>query len=317
MCRVACILVWAALLGAAGAAAREPARPVWIDTDAACGAGLLADVDDCIALLMAARSPRLALRGVGAVFGNAPQARTHEIARGVLGDRADIPVHPGAARAGDGDTPASRALIAALRRERLTVLALGPLTNVAAALRRHPELAARIDALIVVAGRDRAGWMRAGANPLAHFHDVNVRHDPAAMAAVLESGVRLVFVPFDRQGAAALGEADLARWRQDGAMPVALLDQAGVWLSVWRYWHGASAFLPFDAVAVAYAIAPDSFACRDTGARLATGRGLADRRRLSLWLGEGGVAAAVCKPASPSIKRLIEGALAGQMGEEP
>jgi pyrimidine-specific ribonucleoside hydrolase len=312
---LAALAIAAAALGAAQA---EAPRPAWIDTDAACGAGVLTDVDDCIALVMAARSPRLALRGVGTVFGNAAQASTHATARRILRDRAEIPVYAGAARAGEPDTQAARALIAALRRERLTVLALGPLTNIAAALRRHPELSSGIEVLIVVAGRNGGAPMRAGANPVAHFHDVNVEHDPAAVAAVLASGVRLAFVPFDRTEPVAIGAADLARWRRDRVMAPALLDEAATWLAVWRHWHMTDAFWPFDAVATAYAIAPDAFACRGTDAKLTTGRGLTDRRRHALRLGGGGgVRATICAPAAAAVKALIERTLMERKGEEP
>jgi len=47
-------------------------RRVWIDTDAACGHARTADPDDCLAILLLARSPGVELVGISTVFGNAP-----------------------------------------------------------------------------------------------------------------------------------------------------------------------------------------------------------------------------------------------------
>ncbi len=56
---------------------------VWIDTDTAIGVPG-ADVDDGLALIQAFHSPELRVRGVSAVFGNAPLATTHPIASEVV-----------------------------------------------------------------------------------------------------------------------------------------------------------------------------------------------------------------------------------------
>jgi inosine-uridine nucleoside N-ribohydrolase len=122
-----------------------PARvSVWIDTDPAIGEPER-DVDDGLALVQAFHSPELDIRGVSVVFGNASLDRGLPIARRLVKQFGPprLQVFAGAAGAADGvrETDASRALAAALRKEPLTILALGPVTNVAAVLRRHPDLA--------------------------------------------------------------------------------------------------------------------------------------------------------------------------------
>jgi len=146
----------------------EP-RPVLLDVDTG--------IDDMVALLIAATAPELNLRGVTCVAGN---VEIHHVARNTgkllrMAGRGDVPVSVGAARplhrrlrtahdthgptgtgyveltgedANLGSTdytavPAPRYLAAHLERHpgELTVVALGPLTNLAAAVQNHVDLA--------------------------------------------------------------------------------------------------------------------------------------------------------------------------------
>ena len=138
---------WVLLLLALGpiplANADEHQKAVWIDTDPACGTGARADVDDCFALLYALRSPALRVVGISTVFGNTDLQTATETLHALLeqplalplGTATRLAVHAGASRARTAasphGTPASEALATALRAERLTLIALGPLTNVA------------------------------------------------------------------------------------------------------------------------------------------------------------------------------------------
>ena len=74
------------------------ARRVWVDTDAACGAGRTTDPDDCYAILLLARSPGIELVGISTVAGNAPLPETDRItrelmARVALEAETSVPVH--------------------------------------------------------------------------------------------------------------------------------------------------------------------------------------------------------------------------------
>jgi hypothetical protein len=133
--------------------------PVWIDTDPACGQGATNDVDDCWALMMALRSPELYLRGISTTFGNTKGETALQVARqaiGHLGGAARTPIYEGSHKRGSPEwksTQASAAIASMLRREKLTIIAQGPLTNIATVIINHPDLVKNIDRIVIVAGK--------------------------------------------------------------------------------------------------------------------------------------------------------------------
>ena len=186
--------------------------PVIIDTDPG--------VDDAIALLMALACPTLDIIGITTVGGNVPLARATRNTLALLeyAGRPDIPVYRGASRPLRGRFPYARevhspsgltrrlpnptltpanananavpfladALSAAP--DAITIIALGPLTNLARLLRRHPA-AFRQAAHIVVMG----GGVNCPGNvtPYAEF---NFYSDPTAARLVMESGAPITLV---------------------------------------------------------------------------------------------------------------------------
>lgn len=145
------------------------AAPAW-------GARASSEVDDCWALIQALRSPALAIRGISTVFGNSDgatafaiaSALTHRFAGGQGGGQGSgFPAVFRGAEEGGGRaaTAASRALGRALARERLTVIALGPLTNVATVIAGSPELIPNIGRVVAVAGRRPGAALTTGAKP--------------------------------------------------------------------------------------------------------------------------------------------------------
>lgn len=153
----------------------QAAEPVWIDTDPSVMRGGH-EVDDGFALIQAFHSPELAIRGVSIVFGNAPLEQADPIGREIVKRLGppELPVFTGAASAADRgqETEASRAIASALRREKLTLLVLGPATNVATVLELHPELARRVTRIIAVAGRRPGQHFTSGKSGRA-FRDFN------------------------------------------------------------------------------------------------------------------------------------------------
>ena len=190
-------------------------RPLIIDCDPG--------QDDAIALLLALGRPeRFTVLGITTVAGNVPVAKTARNARIVCdwAGRADVPVHAGCegpllgapvtaehihgAEGLDGPalhapaTPLQPAhavdfLVQTLRTHPtpVTVCALGPLTNIALALRLAPELAGRIGEVIWMGGAQSEGG---NVTPAAEF---NAFADPEAAAIVMQSGVALTVVPLD------------------------------------------------------------------------------------------------------------------------
>jgi inosine-uridine nucleoside N-ribohydrolase len=179
---------------------------VWVDTDAGCGEGGHTDPDDCFALLAVSADTTLEIVGISTVFGNAAIERTtavtEELVRAIAWrGQASPPVYAGSPRGLDSnsDVPsraAHRALRDALAAGPLTVLALGPLTNIAAALDGHPELQANLALLVAVMGRrtghlfhpaeGAGGGMLIGHGPV--FRDFNVTQDPAAVTRIIGMG---------------------------------------------------------------------------------------------------------------------------------
>lgn len=143
-----------------------------IDTDIAGLTRLAMDIDDDLALLMAAKREQLV--AVTVTWGNAPAALCYRAAQRLLRrlGRDDIPVFKGSECSVPlpyaCPKPASSAASQAIARHatanpgRLTVLALGPLSNLAAALRDRPQLSDELERVIIVGGsRDRrAGLAR-------------------------------------------------------------------------------------------------------------------------------------------------------------
>jgi purine nucleosidase len=175
-------------------------RSVVFDVDPGC--------DDAALLAMALASEAIEVVGVTTVAGNAPLADTTRNACAVLNllDRSDVPVVPGCNRPlvahmetaehvhGDGGLPGERpepgidprdgdAVSFVRERSRavedLTLVATGPLTNVATALAIDPGVADRLDALHVMGGAIRVGG---NASATAEY---NFYADPEAAARVI------------------------------------------------------------------------------------------------------------------------------------
>jgi pyrimidine-specific ribonucleoside hydrolase len=226
-------------------------------------------VDDGFALVQAFNSPELDIRGVSVVFGNAPLDRGLPIARRLVRDFGSrrIDVFAGAAGADQlgRETAASKALAAALRVEPLTILALGPATNVATVLERHPELASRIVRVVAVAGRRPGQRFTTGTTNVKGHRDFNFELDPAAFGVLLASTAPLVLTPFEISSKIWIERADLDRLARGGRAARSLEPPARRWLDLWRSLFGVSGFNPFDALAVGYVLSPQRFECEVLG----------------------------------------------------
>jgi purine nucleosidase len=180
--------------------------------------------DDAVAILLALASPReLDVLGIVAVAGNVGLDQNARNALKVveLSGRTDIPVYAGSVRplrrhlvtaehvhgetGLDGpDLPAPRIKLQAqhgvdyivetlLAHEpgTITLATLGPLTNIALAMIRAPEIAPRIKQIVMMGG----GYFEGGnITPVAEF---NIYVDPEAADVVLRSGVPITMAPLD------------------------------------------------------------------------------------------------------------------------
>ncbi len=241
-----------------GVAGADKPRPVWIDTDLSLSSPLR-EVDDGYALLFALRSPELTVAGLSSTYGNAPLRGTTARLRKSLGEfGATLAITPGASSAADrGATAASAALAQALHRDRLTYLALGPLTNLAIFLRLHPEEAGRIREVIMVAGKTPAATLGFGPREEFRIHDANLTKDPAAVRAVLAASVPIVLAPIETSSRLQLDRRDLATLAASGAAGRYLARHSRTWLWFWQTFARENGGPVFDALAVATAARRD------------------------------------------------------------
>lgn len=249
----------------------ENPRTFLIDTDTAS--------DDAVALIMALRAPGVKVAGITTVAGNVDidQATANALLTVEL-CAADVPVYRGAAAPllrplddarwfhgddglGDrGYVPSRRRceplhavdaiLEAATAHPGLTVVTLGPLTNLALALTRAPELAERIGRLVVMGGApDGVG----NVTPAAEY---NLWVDPEAARIVLHRARHVELVGWQLAcGAAALDPQDIERVRVAGtALAQFAIDCNARAREAYRVQTGADGISLPDPVAMAIAL---------------------------------------------------------------
>jgi inosine-uridine nucleoside N-ribohydrolase len=251
------------LVGATARPRRVRPERVWLDLDPSVGLPGK-DVDDGIATLMAFGSPEIEVVGISVVFGNAPLPDGKRIAEelAAFGPRR-LPVIAGAAGPGDDAEEVVAGMTRALDRGPLTLLALGPLTHVAALLRASPRRLDHLQRVIVVAGRLPGQVLQTG----DHRHrDFNLEQDPAAMEALLASSVPITLAPWELSRQVRLGADDLSRWDTGPAAWLAARSES--WLALWSERFGVPWFNPFDALAVELVVAPRLVGCTPAGATL-------------------------------------------------
>lgn len=260
-----------------------PLGRIWIDTDAACGATTRTDPDDCLAILWL--SERVAdIIGISTSFGNAPgdvvADRTAALVAQMARDGMQVPPvflgHGAPSALGAPKPPGVDALQAALEAGPLTILALGPLTNVAAALEGRPDLNRNVTRIVAVMGH-RPGHLfhptegkgegaMFGHGPI--FRDLNVSVDPDAAGAVLVLAVPITLIPYDAARETLITSADLDGVARKGAASAWVAQSARDWLSFWNDEVGLPGFYPFDWIASAYLTDPGLFDCAAVTARM-------------------------------------------------
>jgi inosine-uridine nucleoside N-ribohydrolase len=210
-------------------------RQIIIDTDPG--------VDDMVAIFLALRSPEVQVMALTAVAGNVPLEVTQLNALRALeiAGRTDIPVAAGASRPlqrhlvtapavhgtnglSDVEFPAPKTRPVAesgpqlIRRMvaaapgRVSIVAIGPLTNVALALRADPQLASQIRDITIMGGSLSGGNI----TPAAEF---NSYVDPEAARIVYDSGASITMVGLDVTRRAVLNEERVSALEASGDAP--------------------------------------------------------------------------------------------------
>jgi pyrimidine-specific ribonucleoside hydrolase len=237
--------------------------------------------DDAIALLLAARAPELKLLAITCVAGNQTLDKTALNTRRVMtvGGIRDVPVAAGMA------TPLVRPLVTApyahgesgldgyefgppevelvadhavdliIRTvqesaEPVTLVPVGPLTNIAMAFLRAPEIKEKISRIVLMGGAARFG----NVTPAAEF---NIYVDPEAAGVVFGAGLPITMVGLDATHQARILTADRERIRGLGSEVGTMVADLLAWFSRGSEqragWEGAPVH---DALAVAAVIRP-------------------------------------------------------------
>ena len=284
------------------------ARKIIIDTDPG--------QDDAVAILLALASPEdVEVLGITAVAGNVPLPLTERNARIVceLAGRPDMRVFAGC------DAPLERKLVTAehvhgktgldgpampepamplqdmhavdfivetLRREpagTVTLCALGPLTNLATALARAPDIAERIAGIVLMGG---AYFEVGNITPTAEF---NIFVDPEAAKIVFAAGVPLTVMPLDVTHKALTTRARVQAFRDMGT-------RAGTMVAEWTDFferfdkekYGSDGAPLHDPTVIAWLIAPDLFRGRRINVEIETLSPLTLGMTVADWWGVSG-----------------------------
>ena len=279
-------------------------RKIIIDTDPG--------QDDAVAILLALASPEIELLGVTAVAGNVPLSRTQRNARIVceLAGRADIPVFAGC------DRPLVRPLVTAehvhgktgldgpqlpdptmplqemhavdflietLRREpagTVTLVPIGPLTNIAMAFRRAPDVVDRVQEIVLMGG---AYFEVGNTTPAAEF---NIYVDPEAADIVFRSGVPLTVASLDITHKALTTRARIDAFRKMGT-------EVGRMVAEWTDFferfdkekYGSDGAPLHDPCTIAWILRPDLFTGRQINVEIETSSPLTRGMTVADWWG--------------------------------
>jgi inosine-uridine nucleoside N-ribohydrolase len=241
-------------------------QPVILDTD------IGDDIDDAFALAFALRSPELQILGITTAYGDTElRAKLVDRYLAAVG-RSDIPVAAGVSTAHDNVfTQAAYARQAPGRKHadavtflldqirahpgQITLIAIGPLFNIRAAIKRDPATFHQLKRVVLMGGSVYRGYD--GANGEHHPPDPewNILRDPAGAKALLASGVPVFVMPLDSTQI-HLETPEREKIFSHGSP---LTDQLTLLYHQWMAgndWHTTAPTL-FDPVAVAYAIRPD------------------------------------------------------------
>ena len=254
--------------------------------------------DDAVAILLALASPEdLDVLGITCVAGNVPLPLTSKNARIVceLAGKTDLPVYAGC------DRPLGRELVTAehvhgktgldgpvlpdpqmplaeghavdfiidtLRHEpagAVTLCPLGPLTNIATAFQKAPDVAEKVKQIVLMGG----GYFEGGnITPTA---EVNIYVDPQAAEIVFKSGVDIVVMPLDVTHKALVTKPRNDAFRNLGTpVGVAVAEMTDFFERFDKEKYGSEGAPLHDPCVTAYLIKPELFSGRHINVEIET-----------------------------------------------
>lgn len=272
-------------------------------------------VDDAMAILFGLRSPEVQIEALTTVFGNGGVARTTDNALKILevAGRADIPVVPGAAKPllhgyhGKGSTvhgsdglgntnlpPAKNQPHSGRAAEyivqkvmdapgEITLLAVGPLTNLALAVSLEPAIAQNVKQVVIMGG---AVDHRGNASPLA---EANIHNDAAAANIVFHAGWPLTMLGLNVTHKTVM-TSEYVEQLKAANTPVTefICAISQFYLNAYRNRDGIDGFFVHDSSAMAYVIDPTLFQCQKVYVDVQVGDARANGQTMADWRNQWG-----------------------------
>ncbi len=228
--------------------------PVLIDTDPAIGI-FGADVDDALAIILALNSDELEVDGITAVFGNSDITNTYRIANEVVrvAQRTNIPVYKGAYNDTwlGVRTPAVQFLIDHIMDHpgEITLIALGPLTNIATTFLLEPRLAENLKSLLIMGGL----FFHSNFGYSFIQSDFNFNRDGLAARIVLDQDIDTTLIGLDVTVRVFFKDLHYVALQQVKT-PITnyLSKHLKSWLILNKIISGGKGFNPHDPITVAY-----------------------------------------------------------------
>ncbi|MGC9494566.1 nucleoside hydrolase [Vibrio genomosp. F10] len=264
---------------------RQPQKRVWVDTDITIGhvnGFSPCDVDDGYALGLLFRSQEIDIVGLSSTLGNTNDI---EISTKIATQFTSL-FGPTSLRVSKGssvffsesqgiDIPDSvRDLAEELKQGPLTILAIGALTNIALLVEHFPDQVKNIQEVVCVAGRrNKEQHFIVSQRQPRPFKDLNFEVDEAAFKVVLNSDIKVTFIPFEICDDLWINFHELKEMKRGSSLAEYLEKHSRVWALEWAFIFGSKqGFIPFDLVAAAYVINPDWFAIKHWKVQIEPGK---------------------------------------------
>lgn len=235
---------------------------VWFDTDIMIGMPdeQAREVDDGITLIMALKQPQIEIVGISNItyvdYG-------YGVIQKILNwhhKGKPIPVYKGSPNADDlgAENEATKAMYSALKKEKLTILALGPMTNVATLVKNHPDIVPQIERIVICAARTPGLPFNPGNGKLNVF-DYNYEFDTTSMDILLDSPIPLEFAGYEPSSYTHIGNIDLASLDMENEADKWLYDTVQPWMKLNESLFGVHGFIPFDCSTLGIVTHPEYF----------------------------------------------------------
>jgi purine nucleosidase len=241
-------------------------------------------VDDALTILLALASPEIQLEALTTVHGNIGIEKTTRNALSILefAHASQIPVARGCSlplvnpppisgEAVHGSSGIGKVVLPEPRSkpveqhaidylikrilaepQEITLFTIGPMTNLALAIRKEPRIVQALKGLVIMGGAIRQGG---NVTPLAEF---NIHTDPHAAHVVFHSGIPITLIPLDATYKCLLTSADVERLnRIDSPVARFVRDSTAIYMSFYKQYEGFDGCALHDPLTLATIIAPE------------------------------------------------------------